>query len=280
MDDQLITVAQFLTSMTNPPFHALHDYEILFITEGEVELQLPAKNLQARRGDVVFLSSFESYHTVIQKTPYKRYVLGISREAIDKKLQDRALLSMLKNHPAEFDHCIHVRDISVFKNIFDNMVSEYNSDFKKPYSECLQLLLIKELLIRAYRTQNRSALFMTNSSMRDLILSIQDYIDKHYKTDLKINVICQDLHINPSHFSRMFKGYVGLSPKQYLTHVRLNNIKNDLINTARSITDIALENGFIDINNFTRTFRKAYGVTPSQYRDEQEICHEPANDTE
>ena len=279
MEDPLIRDAKLLNSTTNPPFHSHLDHEILFVTEGEAELHLPSKILSVRKGDLVFLNNFESYNTMILKSPFKRYVLAISSEAIEKKLQDRDLLSMLKNHPAEFNHIIHVRDYAVFRGIFDNMVSEYNSGYKKPYSQCLQLLLIKELLIRAYRTQNRTAVFMTNSSMRDRILSIQDYFDKHYKTDLKIHRLCSDMHINPSHFSRMFKSYVGLSPKQYLTHVRLTNIKNELLTTDLPITDIALAHGFIDINNFTRSFRKAYGINPSQFREEQKKHDTPQDNT-
>ena len=104
-------------------------------------------------------------------------------------------------------------------------------------------------------------LLMPDFPMRDRIFTVQYYIDANYKTDLKVSQICEDIHINPSHFSRMFKTYIGMSPKQYLTQVRLRSVKRDLLMTNRSITDIALDNGFVDVNNFTRIFRKSFGLT-------------------
>lgn len=267
MSENLITYAAFLTSTDAPPFHSHQDHEILFITSGEVELALPSKTIQAKKGDLVFLSNYESYHTRLIRGPYKRYMLSISSEIIALQSIDPVLLAILRNHPAEFNHCVRVRDVSCFQSIFSAMVSEYNSRFRKPYTKELQRSLVIEFLIRSYRTQNRSALFMLNTNMRDRILSMQDYIDKNFRTDLRIHVLCEDLHINPSHFSRMFKTYVGMSPKQYLTFVRMDHVRTALSSTNRSITNIAMENGFIDINNFTRTFRKTFGLTPSQYRE-------------
>ena len=268
MSGYLVCNAAFLQSEASSGFHCLENHEIILIVDGEVELLLPSKRVRARKGDMVLLSSEESYSTTILKAPYKRYVLSIDPDAAEQQLCDETLLSMLRTHPEEFNHCTQVKDMDNFIRIFGNLISEYRSQYQKPYAEEIQLLLVKQLLIRVYRTQNRTAMLMPDFPMRDRIFTVQYYIDANYKTELKINRICQDLHINPSHFSRMFKTYVGMSPKQYLTHVRLTSIKRDLIMTTRSVTDIALENSFIDVNNFTRVFRKAFGITPTQYREQ------------
>ena len=268
MSGYLVCNAAFLQSEASSGFHCLENHEIILIVDGEVEFSLPSKQVRAKKGDMVLLSSNESYSITIVKAPYKCYVLSIDPDTAEQQLCDETLLSMLRTHSEEFNHCTQVKDMDNFIRIFGNLISEYKSQYRKPYTNEMQLLLVKQLLIRVYRTQNRTAMLMPDFPMRDRIFTVQYYIDANFKTDLKINRICQDLHINPSHFSRMFKTYVGLSPKQYLTSVRLNSCKRDLLMTNRSVTDIAMDNGFADVNNFTRVFRNAFGITPSQYRDQ------------
>ena len=269
MNGHLVHSVAFLQSNASSGFHSHENHEIILIVDGEVDLQLSSKTVRAKKGDMVLLSSQESYSTTVLKAPYKRYVLSVDPDTAKNQLQDETLLSMLCNHPEDFNHCTQVKDMDNFIRIFGNLISEHKSQYSKPYADEMQLLLVKQLLIRVYRTQNRTAILMPDFPMRDRIFTVQYYIDANFKTDLKINRICQDLHINPSHFSRMFKTYVGMSPKQYLTHVRLNSVKRDLTMTNRSVTDIALDNGFVDVNNFTRVFRNAFGITPSQYREEE-----------
>ena len=269
MSGYLVQNATYLQSDREIPFHNHPEHHIILVVDGEVAFQLAHKTFRAKKGDMVLLSSAESYGTAIIKAPYKRYMISVDPEEAEKQLDDKTVLAMLNDHREAFNHCTQVKDLDNFIRIFGNLISEYKSQYRKPYTEEMQQLLVKQLLIRVYRTQNRTAMLMPDFPMRDRIFTVQYYIDANFKTDLKINKICQDLHINPSHFSRMFKTYVGLSPKQYLTQVRLNSIKRDLAMTSRSITDIALDNGFVDVNNFTRIFRTTFGITPSQYREAQ-----------
>lgn len=269
MSNKVIIGAEYRSSTTSPPpsFHFHANHEIIFVTEGEVEINITTKTFRAAKGDIVILSNFESHSNKVIQEPYNRYILTISSKAFDEQIDDIAFLSMLKNRPAEFEHCVHVYDIWVFKTIMKNMVAEFDTNREKEYADELLMHFFKELLIRIYRVRNTAVLLVDNETMRQRVFGIQRYIDKHYASDIKISSLCNSLYINPAHFSRMFKNHVGMSPKQYLTHIRLNSVKNDLVNSNRSITDIALDNGFIDINNFNRTFKTTVGITPSQYRE-------------
>jgi len=73
--------------------------------------------------------------------------------------------------------------------------------------------------------------------------------------------------LSPFHFLRLFTRVVGSTPHQYVVRSRLRRAARELALSDRPITEIALECGFNDVANFTRTFRRAAGRSPSAYRN-------------
>ena len=68
-------------------------------------------------------------------------------------------------------------------------------------------------------------------------------------------------------FSRMMKKVFGVTPSQHITRARIQ-LAADLLNDGgRSVAEVALECGYCDHSAFTRAFRSAMGLTPSQYRE-------------
>jgi AraC-like DNA-binding protein len=72
--------------------------------------------------------------------------------------------------------------------------------------------------------------------------------------------------MSPFHFLRLFARVVGATPHQYLVRLRVRHAARLLADDARSITDIALDVGFADLSNFVRTFHRAAGVSPRDFR--------------
>ncbi|KPH01871.1 AraC family transcriptional regulator [Pseudomonas sp. RIT-PI-q] len=68
------------------------------------------------------------------------------------------------------------------------------------------------------------------------------------------------------HFSRLFKRATGHSPSQYFIKLRMTKAKQQLIETDRSIIDIALEVGYSSASHFSQVFKRQVGVPPSHYR--------------
>ena len=72
--------------------------------------------------------------------------------------------------------------------------------------------------------------------------------------------------LSPYHFLRSFKAVTGVTPHQWLLRARLRAAAEKLAATKAPITDIALDVGFDDLSNFTRTFHAEFGASPRQYR--------------
>ncbi len=77
------------------------------------------------------------------------------------------------------------------------------------------------------------------------------------------------VRLSPSHFSRAFRASLGMSPKQYLMHRRVEMAKEMLRDGSSRLIEVALSCGFCDQAHFTRVFHAATGVSPRRWRMER-----------
>ena len=78
--------------------------------------------------------------------------------------------------------------------------------------------------------------------------------------------VADKFNLSRSYLSKKFKTATGFGFKEYIINVRIQNACRLLLESNKSITDIAFECGFNDSNYFGDAFRKAKGVSPHKYR--------------
>jgi AraC-like DNA-binding protein len=92
------------------------------------------------------------------------------------------------------------------------------------------------------------------------------YLDENSAEPLDLEQIAERVELSPFHFLRLFERVVGVTPHQYLVRARLRRAARLLADDSLSITQIAYDVGFADLSNFVRTFRRAAGVSPRDFR--------------
>ncbi|HEY3136438.1 MAG TPA: AraC family transcriptional regulator [Blastocatellia bacterium] len=92
------------------------------------------------------------------------------------------------------------------------------------------------------------------------------FIDGNLQRDIYVNDAAEEVGLSPSHFSHLFKAEMGMSFYRYLIKARLEKARNLLEESPMPVKLIAFEVGYKDPGHFEREFKKAYAVTPSQYR--------------
>lgn len=81
---------------------------------------------------------------------------------------------------------------------------------------------------------------------------------------MNISDIAEELNMSLANFSQKFKQITNQTPKEYLTHLKLNKSKHCL--EYLSVTDTALEVGYENISHFIHLFKNEFGLTPKQYQ--------------
>lgn len=96
-----------------------------------------------------------------------------------------------------------------------------------------------------------------------------DYIENNLHENIKLEEIAKVAGYSISHFYRVFGALVGCSVKEYIRKRKLSNAMYDLVTSKHNITEIAFEYGYESHEAFTRTFKLAYGESPSSFRKSQ-----------
>lgn len=106
-----------------------------------------------------------------------------------------------------------------------------------------------------------------NSKHDNLIQTINNIINTSYANmDLCLNSIADKLNMNPSYLGRLYRQKTLKALPDYITEARINKAKELLQNTQYSIAEISDKIGFANSSYFYKTFKKQNGITPTDFR--------------
>jgi AraC-like DNA-binding protein len=97
---------------------------------------------------------------------------------------------------------------------------------------------------------------------------VDGYIKAHLSEHITLNDMAAAAGLSPMHFAAQFRAATGYRPHHYLLLCRLEQAKQLMIDSSRSMLDIALEVGFQTQSHFTTVFKRLAGKTPRQWRSE------------
>lgn len=136
-------------------------------------------------------------------------------------------------------------------------VQEYIMEFMKQTG-----LLKKENILEK---ENSTASPQKNIYKKHMNL-LKDYVDHHFMNPITEAELCSLLNITPQHLARITRACVGMTPIEYINHIRIDKARSYLGFTNLNASEIAKNCGFENNNYFWRTFKKKTGLTPGEYR--------------
>lgn len=101
---------------------------------------------------------------------------------------------------------------------------------------------------------------------RETIKNAVHFITENFAYRITLSDAASEAHLNSAYFSSLFKQSTGISFKEYLNLVRIEESKRLLVTTEFSIIDIAIGIGFEDQSYFSKVFKRYTGMTPKQFR--------------
>lgn len=104
---------------------------------------------------------------------------------------------------------------------------------------------------------------------KDLLTSITDIILRNMENDaLSVDLIANEASLSRMQLYRKIKDLAGMTPTEYIRHLRLEHAEHLLKTTSRTVQEIMFECGFSSKTYFYREFDKKYSMTPKEYREQ------------
>ena len=92
------------------------------------------------------------------------------------------------------------------------------------------------------------------------------YIDKNMAENYSIENLAGEFGVSKFNFIKRFKSSTNVTPRQFIIRKKLERSKNLLKEASLSLTDITYMLNFSDQSHFSNSFKKMYGITPSEFR--------------
>jgi len=251
-----------------------HDFtELVVVLDGNAEHVIDDRPYPLCSGDVFVVNGSVTHgYRNTKNLQIVNILLGESIvQLLENSLSDlagyRALFYLGPRLRTErgFKGQIHIgpEELSHITNHIAHIISELQG--KREGYKQMVVAMFQQLLIDLCRKLSLSSDAVTRELTS--VGSVIGYLNNHFNDQITLQKV-QELSGMPLRtFLRQFRRATGLSPIQYLIHVRVANARSLLIETDKKISWIAGETGFDDSNYFSRQFRRIVGLTPLKFRE-------------
>ncbi|UQS82001.1 AraC family transcriptional regulator [Bombilactobacillus folatiphilus] len=157
----------------------------------------------------------------------------------------------------------HLQRPTYFKKLIQKCLSFQHKGLA---DEFMMQSIIYELLSGLARYHQPLIKAPTTTILHDSTKQALAYLGQHFKEPININQLCQAIGFERVYLSKLFKTDTGLTPYNYLNHLRVEYAVDLLSMTKMSVEEIAHEIGFKNVDVFIRSFKKIFHITPKQFQ--------------
>lgn len=156
----------------------------------------------------------------------------------------------------KIDNMLHkIKNLSVKKDVNNEMLYPV-------FLMIMQHLFSESLSLRFDEFESSSTPFFN---------ALENIMQNPVSPTYTVKDLCAQLNYSRMQLNRLFKKYLNTTPHGYLLSYKLHYAKELLHSTNMKILDIAMEAGYSNISQFNRNFKKAFGLTPGEYRKKRKL---------
>jgi len=230
-----------------------HSYwEITYVDTGQLKTTVEGKTHVLNDKDVILYGPNQFHNQFIDSNRVCSY-----------------LTIMFEMNPTDYDSIIN-RPFHIHRNVYPIMQNIMKVTTNDSYiNEQLLLVYIKELVLQLFQydyVQPQTLSTPVQQRFEDELLNeIVVYINENLSSPLTVESICQKYAISRSTLQSLFKKNLDVAPKHYINECKLAKSKLLIKENKYTLSEVSDMLSFTSIHYFSRTFKKRFDITPSEY---------------
>jgi AraC-like DNA-binding protein len=249
-------------------FHWHSYFEITYVECGRGHYLVNGKKYSMSAGDIIIFNNVEPHGWIVEEEDMLVYVTVFATEFISDHVNSLGYeyLKPLIERGSNFKNKIDKEDLITGQLI--TCIQEISKEWESKEqgyrlmikSDVLRMLT---LLFRYYQNTDsqKESLLDKNNAMKRL-QEVFIYMEHHYSDKILLEDMAKSVFMSPNYFSAYFRKVTGYSFSEYLSILRILNVKERMKTSDKSITEIAVDCGFNNMSNFYRQYKKVTGSTP------------------
>ena len=267
------------------PWRTLYDYEIIFVTRGEITVETKTDKFTVREHQFHIMSPniehtryFENgatcdYFNIHLDLFYDSSFSDFSAKNVYGYTDSPPILDDLdKRKKRSMPSLINIvpcwAPAKTF-TLFSQLMSTYSNTsiiYKQVLLKSICLRIIHQIILSC--DKNKISIFNIKLEKHDdLVHKFIDFVENNYKLDIDVNLFIKDKGMSVNHFIKIFKDKKSITPNEFIIQYRINQAKRLIDSGLYYIYEIAEMVGYPNEFYFSRIFKKREGCSPAQYQN-------------
>lgn len=260
-------------------WHSHTFFSVLYVMTGQCGHEVGELDLPMKQGDIFFLPPYVKQtikvfddsiilNVHIRKDTFGDYFFNVIRS--NNIISNFFISSLYSKNPIR-GLLFQTGDNTEIRNLFLDMYQEILLD--DTYSWRLLDHMVPSLfikLLRGYSDQVQLIGTHANKKLNELHLQLLAFIHDHYK-NVTLEQVADHFHYSIPHCSKLIQNEAGMGFTEFVRKLRMDHATTLLRNTHAPISDICYMVGYENSGSFIRAFKKSYGMSPSQYRKQNDF---------
>jgi len=270
-DSQFLFVRDMQRDSFSFPLHQHTEYELNYIEHGKGRIRIVGDSFEQLGDAELVLIGPRLEHAWEQpdgcaKETMREVTIQFAPTLISKEQLDKEHFAGVRNLLQRAERGIAFGPDAI-KHVSDllEVVAHAQAGFYR-YIRLLELLylLAGEEDYHILSSSQFAKTQTTEDSTR--MQKVIDYIQAHFREEIRLTALADQIGMSPSAFSRFFSQRTGKSLTDYLLDMRIGFATRRLIDTTDTIAEICYDSGFSTLSNFNRIFKERKGCTPREFR--------------
>lgn len=263
----------------NGIMHKHNFIELIYVISGRATHHIDNQSYVVKKGNVFIVDygvphSLTLLHDDVADEPFETYDLLFTPNFFNvsgmtsNEFYSLASSYLFSSLFTEFDSSSAQRNLiksgsKEFRMLFEKIYEEYQQR-EKGFQNIIRAYLI-ELIIKLFRAIDKQKPTFTQSHY-ELVQKAIEHMRKNYKAHISLDDVVSGIFLSKNYFRQIFKKETGISISSFIQKMRLDEARRLLVTTDKSSSVISEECGFNDLKFFYLTFKRATGMTPTEYR--------------